>query len=245
MATDELFKREKEEFVLVGDEEIIQPITMLFLALNKKLEKIERKVECLQDLVVSTRDKSVKPGRRNHPKVYLYFKEKQEDVDPEYPSPIEMEVSFRWMEETQKSLSANPRKLNEMALKIKNKFAKPIFKIKKGKNMYTYFHWEEGYQFQLQVANKPEAKRITEQILDLRGHSPDWEFFNTITNENPAKRYPIIPEKQIILGDVVKTRSRPIGTVHFQYAFVVVPPKKAPVYLVDVTGKKVDAIIQV
>lgn len=244
MSQDELFKKESEEFILVGDEELIQPITMLFLALNRKLEKIERKVECLQDLVVSSRDRAVRPGRRNHPKVYLYFKEKDEDVDPEYPSPIEMETSFRWMEETQKSLTTNPRKLNELALKIKNKFAKPVFKVKKGKNMYSYCDWDKGYQFQLQVSSKAEAKRVVEEVLDLRGHNPEWEHFNTITNENPSKRFPIIPQKQIILGDVVKTRCRPVGTVHFKYAYVVVPPKKAPVYLVDVTGKK-DAIIQV
>jgi hypothetical protein len=109
-----------------------------------------------------------------------------------------------------------------IATKIKQVFGSSGgFVWNKGKTMYSYSDWNSGYQFQLLCKNSTEAKRIVTSTLLLQGHIPNWEYFNTIKNDEELTKYPEVPGTQLVMGEVIPIRKqRPLVDVRFQYAYM-------------------------
>lgn len=193
--------------------------------------------------IVINADKGMTRRRSDYPKLTLYFRQNPKDVTDLDNDPIDGEISFRLMGESRRPPLERGRHYAE---RIKSKFVSPLFHWDKGKTMYSYCDWDKGYQLQLLCANEAEAQRIVEQTLDIQGHSPDWEFFNTVTNKQPASRYDDTPATVQVMGEAVKeNRERVTGRVWFRSAFLSVPKINKTWILVDCTGRAVDVVLPI
>ncbi|MBD2001917.1 MULTISPECIES: hypothetical protein [Cyanophyceae] len=207
--------------ILKGPSSLLKPTITQVLAEYQLLES-------QKSGQISTGKNSVK--RRNRPQVFLYFNQ-------DGSTAIEGEISFRIMD--RKTTTITDAEIKSLASIIRQKFATGGgFTWSKGKVMYSYTDWELGYQLQLLCSSEGEARRIIEQILDIRKFSPEWEYMNIIQNANPAKAFPQNPGRETILGQSVKlAQIRPSVTVRFQYAYLVLDGLSEPIYLVDRSNK--------
>lgn len=173
--------------------------------------------------------------RKFKPQVILFFQEKPQDVEPGF-APLTGRISFRLMDE--KSETITEAKAKTLANKIKLKFSGSTpYVWRKGKFLISYTDKPNGYQLQLLVRDKSEAKRIIGDCLEMTGTSVDWEKMNTIENESAASRYPVLPPQQTIYGKMKRLpRARPVGDVVFQYAILHVWGIPEPIILVDRSG---------
>jgi len=180
--------------------------------------------------------------RRTKPKVTLYFQEDFEDVEPGY-APVTGEISFRLMDESTTSMTN--AKANALGLKVRSEFVTGGgFIWKKGRNYYSYSDWVKGYQLQLLCRSESDAKGLVGKVLDLQSHSPEWEYFNTNENDQPAQSFPTVPGKETILGKSRrKPRRRPVASVRFQYATLRLAGLANPLCLVDRSGTWPDPVV--
>jgi hypothetical protein len=181
-------------------------------------------------------------ARRGHPQVILFFLEDSEDVDPEY-SPVAGRVSFRLMDETSKALTKP--KLIALGNKIKAEFAQGGGYIwKKGRDMLSYTDWDEGYQLQILCTTEAEGKRLVDKILDLRSNTPDWSKANLVKNLEESQAYPIVPPKELLLGESRRmARRRPKASVRFQSAWIEAPGLPNRLFIFDRSGYHRDALV--
>ncbi|PSB16050.1 hypothetical protein C7B65_22765 [Phormidesmis priestleyi ULC007] len=208
--------------------------------------------QLLFDMVIKQTFKTVSGGserdlnytilRKTKPILKLYFLEDHIDTDPDYRQ-VEGVIGVRLMGQTSTTLS----KTEAIAYgnKVKTLFGTGKgFSWKKGKEMCSYSDWAKGYQLQLLVRNETEGKRIVEQVLDIQGHSPDWEFLNMSVNSEPSQAFPTIPPRETILGKSHKlSRRRPISEVFFQHASIKLAGLPKPVYIYDRSGRIPDALV--
>lgn len=183
--------------------------------------------------------------RVGKPKITLYFLEDSNFDKTAPPNNIyegrrrqEGVIRFRLMSESTQSFSqVNGRMLGT---KIKEVFgANNGFVWQKGKTMYSYGDWQRGYQFQLLCKTETEAKRIITAVHSLQNHTPNWQYFNTIKNDQEASKYPENPGSQIVMGETIPiVQVRPLVEVRFQYAYIKLDGVKEPVNLYDRTGKR-------
>lgn len=180
--------------------------------------------------------------RKTKPQVKLTFIQNIKKTKLVGPSPVVGEVSFRIMDHDYKNLTET--QLIALAKKIKSKFGgKTPFVWHKGKRMLSYTDWDNGYQFQILCNKKESGKALIEQILDLRGKSPDWKNANYITCDQELKKYPSRPEHEIILGKSRRLpERRPVVDVEFAYATLFLYGLNHPIILYDRTGLLTDII---
>lgn len=180
--------------------------------------------------------------RRDHPQIVLYFLEDISDVEPGY-EPVQGRISFRLMDHTASTMT--PAIAQIYAQRLKSNFVTGGgFVWKKGREMFSYTHWEKGYQLQLLVKTEPEARRLVTACLDIQNESPDWALFSHSVNAEPATAFPTIPETSRIYGETKRgPRRRPVADVRFQYAHMLVPGRSSPITLVDRTGLLSGALV--
>ncbi len=163
------------------------------------------------------------------PQIQLWFLEKYSTAKAggRANHPQESLVSFRINDDWSSDIPART-----IALKIRNKFARPIFKIESGGLKVTYLDKQKGYDFRLLVLNKDEAKRVIEAVMDLNGHSPQWKLLKTHDSDESS----ITPERVRVVGETITINSvRPKTEVYFRYAIAKVPPRIEEIPLVDTT----------
>lgn len=178
------------------------------------------------------------------PQVQLYFEEKFSETEKGYDQ-LRTQVSFRLTGETSQSFTIG--EAINLANKIKTLFNPgnvPLF-FKRGKELATYTDQSKGYYFQLYVFDKANAEKIIEQILDIRGHSPDWSLLKVSKNANPTVAYPTIPPtKNILAKSVRQPRQRPVGTVRFVAAVVHLYGRAEPLVLYDPDKRYATALVR-
>lgn len=186
---------------------------------------------------------SFQETNKMHPQVHLYFEEKSTEADPGY-SILRSQVSFRLMNETTDTLSKT--EATALGTKIKSLFnSGSAFFWKRGKELASYIDQEKGYYFQILVFSETEAKKVIEQVLDIRGHSPNWKLLNIKTNAEPATTYPTIPVTKTIMGKPTKQpRRRPVGTVRFVSAVLMLHGKPDPIVLYDPSGTYTGSLVK-
>jgi hypothetical protein len=178
----------------------------------------------------------VNEGLRYKPQIHLHFIEPFRLVQ-EGETPIDSQIKgIRLMGETNEGITQADAL--RYAQRIKTLFgAGNGFTWKRGKNMFTYSDMEKGYNMQLLVFNLAEGKRIVEQVLDIQGHTPDWEKGNYKENLEPLQAFPAIPPRKNRLSKSVKQkRKRPVTTINFQWAQLHVEGLPKPVVLYDKSG---------
>ena len=234
-----------ETIVLGGKEELLKPIIIQTLANNQLIGS-----RSIGD-IYGTSDNF--PVRSPKPEVVLKFFQRREDRltgVSKTGKPIArrdvlmMQISFRLMEKSAKDFENDDIYAKELAEKIYSKFAKPIFKISKGQETFTYTDWAKGYQLTLHVASQAEAIKIVRQILDIQGHSMDSEKFRIgskpVSGETKEKR----KEKSLGQTQEIKSYATREGIVSFSHAFLHIGNGTKPINLVDLTGKRRDVIFR-
>lgn len=174
--------------------------------------------------------------RRFKPHIYFYFRQKASEKLPDQKSILDMEVSLRLMDKKSEDMTDFVY-IDIIANKIKQKFANPVFQVKKGNMPYGYNDPTGALQTTLWVESLAEAKRVVESLLDIVGASPDWKKLKPLA---PAEGgVSLIPEKISILGKVNEfpVKGRP-GTVHFQESYMWLYGYDEPISLIDLTGKR-------
>jgi hypothetical protein len=148
----------------------------------------------------------------------LEFLEDELDVEAGY-SRVDGRISFRLMNEDSESISK--AELISIAKKIKTEFGEPKEYVwKKGKDLASYVDKANGYQFQLLVKNKQDAKDLIGKVLSLNSNTPNWDKLSYKEADSPTGAYPTVAGTQNILGKSYKQpRIRPIADVRFQYAY--------------------------
>ncbi|MGD1712305.1 hypothetical protein, partial [Dapis sp. BLCC M172] len=180
--------------------------------------------------------------RRSQPRVFMYFLEDMADVEPGY-SPVQGKIGFRIMDKTDNPESPLPKitkaDLNQLAKKIKTLFFDGGGYVwKKGKEMYVYHHWEQGYQLQLLCRGKAVALEIINKILAIQNNTYIATRFKSNLTEDEATAYPTIPRKITVLGEEIdEPRKRPIAEVRFQYASIYLNKWPRPIALVNTKGE--------
>jgi hypothetical protein len=175
------------------------------------------------------------------PQVQLYFMESLRDVESGY-SPVEAEISFR-LTESQYQQDVSPAEAKILANKIRSAMATPLFTWAKGRILCTYKDSDRGYNFQLYTTNEAEGKRVIEQVLDIRSHSPDWDYL--VVHES-KRNFPIVPPTKTVYGKSRRQpRKRPRANVRFRYATLHLYGLQNPVNLVDTTGFRHKPLVKV
>lgn len=161
----------------------------------------------------------VQAERRFKPQVFLYFLEDLQDVEAGFP-PVAGEITFRLMNQDSNTITMT--EIKAIAQRVKSGFMAGAGRTwKKGKDMATYIDKKKGYQLQLLVRSKTDAKALITDVLAIQNHTPEWEKLNYQENDQPTERYPTIPGKHNVLGKLENLpRRRPIAEVRFQYALL-------------------------
>lgn len=233
-----------ERIIVKGNTKLLKPVITELMALYQLIDSKD-----LGTIYAYTDDKqSVK--RVGKPKVCLFF---LEDTSYKKQSPVKNKlegdrrqkglIRFRLMDESTQTISKS--NATTLARKIKDVFGvNGGFVWKKGKTMYTYNHWELGYQFQLLCRSATEAKRIVSATLSLQNHIPDWKNFNTVKNDEELVKYPEEPGKQLVMGESLDIpQHRPLVDVRFQYAYIRLDDVIQPINLYDRRNKLVNTLV--
>jgi hypothetical protein len=191
-----------------------------------------RKANDLQSAIYGIPVHSYQETWKFKPQVHLYFQEDPQDVEAGY-APVTGEINFRLANESYETMTM--AEVNSLANRVQSNFATAGgFIWRKGKVMCSYADRSRGYKLQILARDKTEGRRVIEQVLDIQGHTPDWEYLNVTTNEEIMERYPTIPPTRSILGKSRRLpRKRPVAEVRFRHALLHVWGLPNPVVLID------------
>lgn len=201
-----------------------------------------RRAKDLQPTIIGNIVGNFDPQRKYRPQLGFYFKEDEGDVEDGY-DPVEGTITFRLMSETTETLTK--ARLRTIAQKIKTEFdVSNGFIWRKGKDLASYVDKKNGFQFQLLVRNKTDAKELIGKLLDCVAKTPNWKYLSYKESDEPTSTFPTIPSNQTILGEVYKEpRRRPIASVRFQYAYCKVWGRPTPVILFDRSFAHLNALV--
>ena len=177
------------------------------------------------------------------PKITLYFKEDDDDVDPDY-KPVPMEISWRLIDKT--STTITKTELTAIANKIKTKFGTaPGYIFKKGRKIVSYRHKSKGYEFLIRARSLTDGKELIKDILTMNGDSLESGLLKLSEVDDEAEAFPYNPGTQTILGKRhPKVRKRPLVNVRFRYAYATIYGAGQPTYLYSRTHSIPDALVK-
>ncbi|BAY89660.1 MULTISPECIES: hypothetical protein [unclassified Tolypothrix] len=175
---------------------------------------------------------SVEAPVTGHPKVCFYFSQDAESV-AQGKQKLDAEYSFRLVDETQSTITET--KARTLATEIKNLFisARQGIVLTKSKTQYLYFHKERGYRLRIYGNTEADAVDIIQKLLQLTNTTYDQD---RLTVAVPKRSNTATPETQVVYGKSTKKKQfRPTANVRFRYAYMEIPGKPIPVFLVDTT----------
>lgn len=222
-----------KKVILSGSEEVLKPAITLLLGIHQLLENVQP--------VYGIPIAGYQEARKFKPQIFLYFLENKLP-NSDY-SQLTGEQSFRLMNEESETLT--DAKIKRYAATIKSRFTSKGrgFIWRKGKELYTYNDKPKGYELKVLALDETEARLLVETVLDIQGHSPDWEKMRKNNSLEPGEAFPAKPKKKQILGKTIQMpRQRALGDVVFQYALMHVHGLREPICLVDRTGEFSGAI---
>jgi hypothetical protein len=171
-----------------------------------------------------------------YPQVQLHFQEERYDAADNDRIPVRSRIAFRWRETDYGTAS-----IQALANKIKADFGTLPFAYGKGRDCWTYWDDEKGYQFTVYVQNEAQAKSVISQVINLQDSgTPDWD--NKLREHKSNVDY-TVPGTVRVMGETRrKPRKRPVATVKFAYAELFIPGVVKPIILIDRTGTKAGAL---
>lgn len=180
--------------------------------------------------------------RKGQPQVVLWFIEPPQDVEPGY-EPIWGRISFRLMDISD-GVHGDKPKITEMdverlANQIKSLFFSPTRYIwKKGKEMYVYRDYKNGYDFRVLCRNISDGRELVQKVLMIQGHTYEGKLGTQSLPDDPTSAYPTIPQKISLFGEErTQDRKRPIADVRFTHAELLLSTLSMPIILIDPDGR--------
>lgn len=177
------------------------------------------------------------------PRIVLFFREDEEDVEPGYQA-LPMEMGWRIMDETHKSI--NKSQLIAIGNKIKTHFGSGNgYVFKKGRKVVTYTNKSQGYQFSTRARTLQDGKALIREVLSMNGHAYDAKRLKLSEVEDEAEAFPYNPGTEVILGKTTaKPRYRPMTSVRFRYSYATLSNPKKPIYLYSRSDFLPDALVR-
>lgn len=185
----------------------------------------------------------------NHPLIVLFFSGDLSSSTSK--NPVRGRLSFRLQnyvnfEEEPGDDVITEIKLKQIATKIKEEFATPIFSYAKGKERYSYFYPKQGYWDTANCfLNLPTAESVFRKLVSIQGHTYIPERINF--NEKPHKNS-ISNNTRKVKGYnnklVNEKNYRRVGRVYFRYAYADIGTGKN-IRLVDTVGLDRTAFISI
>lgn len=224
---------DEETIILAGSAEMLKPVIVETLANHQLIANRD-----IGTVYNYDPDRSA-PKRATKPHVVLEFLQSKKEKTGNRL--LTGRISFRLMNKTAQTLTVE--EVKHIGERIKAKFGHPQYLWNKGKILVTYTDWDKGYQLELLVPDENEGRKIIEQVLDIQGHSPDWENMNINKPAEPLAKYPNKAEKEIILGKTIEMpQRRGVGRVLFQYAYIKLDGVP-PINLFDLTGRRSKPVV--
>ncbi|MBC7971543.1 MAG: hypothetical protein H7Z11_15715 [Verrucomicrobia bacterium] len=222
---------------LTDNDSAIETLLRLFL-----FYFVLRKASDLQPPIYGIPVTAFHESLKFYPQVRLYFSEDAKDVESGF-HPVESELTFRLVTETSESVSK--AEALSLARKIQSLFCTSGgFRWKKGRELWMYEDPRKGYNLQIYAWNETEAKKIIEQILDIKSHTPEWSKYLKGT-EAKGKTFATVPGMHTIYGKSIrKPRERPIAYVRFRYAELKLHGLPNDIQLVDRTGGRRNPLVK-
>ena len=210
-----------QPIILKGPAKMLQPLIQQVLALHQILgDKDLGAVYGVPTTILQGHYKF-----RPHIELFFYPHGKK------FKSSDRSQVSFRLMHETTETISK--AKLNQLGLRIKELFggAEP-FQWHKGKNEYTYYDQDRGYDFRVLAVSNVEAKKVITRIMEIQEHSPNWKLLFHKVPDEPGLAFPDTAQTVEILGAQVKEPVyRPNLVVSFHHAVAHIHGLKEAIHL--------------
>jgi hypothetical protein len=176
----------------------------------------------------------IAPPVTGHPKIYLFFSQDLSAVTSG-SNRLESELSFRLMTETQATFT--PAKAKELAQEIKTQFliSGKGYRFDRGKVACYMKDPINGFDYRrrIYVRVKSEAVEIYRKIYAAIDKTFDADKVMAVT---PDKNSSTTEGTHIVYGETTpKPGYRPTATVEFRKAYVEIPGRKKPVFLIDRT----------
>lgn len=177
------------------------------------------------------------------PKITLFFREDASDAEAGY-KPVEMETSFRLIDETTQTITES--KLRTLGNKIKAQFGTGQgYLFRKGRKMVRYRQRTRGYDFYLRARDLYEGRDLIREVISLNNDTLDPEILKISEVDAEADAFPYNPGFQTILGKrKAKPRRRPMVNVRFRYAYATIHGYNKPVYLYSKYSYIPDALVE-
>lgn len=216
---------------------------MLTIARNQLFNQYTTYVRDQFPIVAGTLLDEIDSNIAYKPKITLCFREDSDDVEAGY-KPVEMETSWRLVEETSNTITK--AKLTGIANKIKTQFGSNSgYVFRKGRKTIVYKKPSEGYKMYLYSRELSDGKNLIREVLSINGHVLDDSVLKISSTDDETSAYPYNPGTHNILGKrKSKPRRRPITNVRFRYAYATVAGWGAPIYLYSKNYYSPDALVQ-
>jgi len=145
--------------------------------------------------------------KRFKPQVILHFLQDSYRNYEISKSPARGQITFRLMNETSESITQ--AEVTRLANAVKREFMTGKGHVwSKGRTMFTYTHWEQGYKLQLLCYSETEAKTLIRKVLAIQNHTLDSKCLGINRKDNELSAYPSVPETKLILGKSEKMPKR-------------------------------------
>ena len=175
------------------------------------------------------------------PQIKLYFLEPFDHETHSSGLPqAQGEITFRLMHESSETISRSHAE--QLARRIKQVFATPIFTWEKGWYNATYIDKIRGYQLRILVKSKAEGERVVRHVLEVQEHAFDRDYFQYIEHD---KTYSTNPGTHRVYGRTVKKniRRRRVD-IKFKYAQLLIWGIPHPINLVATSGSRLKSVIE-
>jgi hypothetical protein len=183
-----------------------------------------------QPLVTGNLLNELSESNTHRPKITLFFREDDQDVDPGYQA-VDMECSWRLVDETSQTITK--AKLTTIAQRIKTQFGSGNgYVFKKGRKIVSYRDKSKGYEFLLRSRSLEDGRELIRDILTMNGDSLESGLLKSSEVADEVEAFPANPGTQLILGKRHnKPRKRPVTNVRFKYAYAFIDGIGQPIYL--------------
>ncbi|NET37191.1 MAG: hypothetical protein F6K19_35070 [Cyanothece sp. SIO1E1] len=179
--------------------------------------------------------------RKFRPQVKLYFKEPRDFLDPEERGSrqSEGEITFRLMNETSETITRF--KAEQLATRIRQEFATPLYVWRKGWFKCTYKDIDRGYDLRILARSRQEGVEVIRKVLDIQNHVFDDDNFQFIDHD---RVYSNNSGTHRVYGETVKKPiRRPRADVRFLHAQLLIWGRPKPVNLVA-HGSRLKEVIE-
>jgi hypothetical protein len=180
---------------------------------------------------------NVSPPVEGHPKVYLFFTQDLASV-PAGETRLESEFSFRLFNETEETFT--PANAMELAREIKANFIVNGKGLRFDRGKLTAYMKDPKHGFdhrrKFLVRTRADATDLYSRIYQVINKPFDANKLMILT---PEKNSSQSEGTKIVYGKSVKIPGyRQTATLQFRYAYVEIPARAKPVFLIDTTYSK-------